>query len=129
MPSKLLRMGPNLVLVMGQFLQHLLVLANRRSPSLIVLLQQSKSGNYYFVFCFLSSILILVSYHTFNRARITKWCAENHRPFKIVKDTEFEVLMKAARPGTNIPSPMTVSRDIKTAFDCSRERIDKILKV
>ena len=30
---------------------------------------------------------------------------------------------------THIPSPTTVSRDIKIVFEKSRERIDKILKV
>ena len=65
----------------------------------------------------------------FNRALVARWCAENHRLLKIVKDRFFVILMKAARPGTNIPSPMTVSRDIKTAFDSSRMHIDGILKV
>jgi hypothetical protein len=37
--------------------------------------------------------------------------------------------MKAGRPGTSLPTPMTVSRDIKAAFECCRERIDTILKV
>jgi hypothetical protein len=37
--------------------------------------------------------------------------------------------MKAGRPSTYIPSPSTVLRDIKLAFEKSQERIDKILKV
>ena len=37
--------------------------------------------------------------------------------------------MKAGHPGTTIPSPMTVSRDIKSAFERCHERIDQILKV
>lgn len=37
--------------------------------------------------------------------------------------------MKAGRPGTSLPSTMTVSRDIKAAFERCRERIDTILKV
>jgi hypothetical protein len=37
--------------------------------------------------------------------------------------------MKAGRPTTYIPSPSTVARDIKTLFEKSRQRIDKILKV
>lgn len=47
----------------------------------------------------------------------------------IVKDREFLHLMKAGRPGTSIPTPVTVSRDIKISFEKCRERIDKILKV
>jgi len=46
----------------------------------------------------------------------------------IVKDRHFEQLMKAGRPGTSLPSPMTVARDIKLSFDTCRSRIDKILK-
>ena len=47
----------------------------------------------------------------------------------VVKDREFIELMKAGRPGTSIPTPMTVGRDIKLSFEKCRERIDKILKV
>jgi hypothetical protein len=47
----------------------------------------------------------------------------------IVKDRQFEQLMKAGRPGTSLPSPMTVARDVKILFDKCRSRIDKILKV
>ena len=54
---------------------------------------------------------------------------ESNRPLKIVTDRAFAVLMKAGRPGTTIPSPMTVSRDINSAFERCRERVDQILKV
>jgi hypothetical protein len=47
----------------------------------------------------------------------------------LVKDNEFIQLMKAGRPGTSIPTPITVGRDIKLSFEKCRERIDKILKV
>jgi hypothetical protein len=60
---------------------------------------------------------------------IAKWVAESHRPLAIVKDRQFQELMMAGRPSTQIPSPMTVSRDIKVAFELSRARVDKILKV
>jgi hypothetical protein len=63
------------------------------------------------------------------RAHIARWCAENNRPHRIVKDRQFDILMKAGRPGTSLPSPMTVSHDIKAAFERCRERIDTILKV
>jgi hypothetical protein len=46
-----------------------------------------------------------------------------------VKDREFIQLMKAGRPGTSLPTPMTVGRDIELSFEKCRERIDKILKV
>ena len=35
----------------------------------------------------------------------------------------------AGRPSCKIPSPTTVGRDVKLAFERSCERIDKILKV
>ena len=47
----------------------------------------------------------------------------------VVKDREFIQLMKAGRPGTSIPTPMTVARDVKLSFEQCRERIDNILKV
>jgi hypothetical protein len=47
----------------------------------------------------------------------------------LVKDREFHQLMKAGRPGTSLPTPVTVGRDVKLSFEKCRERIDKILKV
>jgi hypothetical protein len=64
-----------------------------------------------------------------DRAHIARWCAESNRPFKVVEDREFKTLMKARRPGTSIPSPLTVSCDVKAAFERCRERIDTFLKV
>ncbi|KAG6862925.1 hypothetical protein C0991_009458, partial [Blastosporella zonata] len=46
----------------------------------------------------------------------------------IVKDRQFGILMKAGRPVTYIPSPSTISRDIKVAFHACQQRIDKILR-
>ncbi|KAG6825672.1 hypothetical protein H0H92_002873 [Tricholoma furcatifolium] len=62
------------------------------------------------------------------RARIALWCAESNRPMNIVQDHQFTTLMQAGRPSTIIPSPSTVLRDIKTAFEASRASIDKILR-
>jgi hypothetical protein len=47
----------------------------------------------------------------------------------IVKDRQFEQLMKAGHPGTSLPSLMMVARDVKILFDKSCSHIDKILKV
>ena len=63
------------------------------------------------------------------RAHIARWCAESNQPMNLVKDREFIQLMKAGRPGTSIPTPMTVRRDINLSFMKCREQIDKILKV
>ena len=64
-----------------------------------------------------------------HRAHIVRWCTESNRPLNIVKDREFEVLMKAGRPGTMLPSASTVTRDVKAAFERCREHIDSLLKV
>jgi hypothetical protein len=63
------------------------------------------------------------------RAHIAQWCAKSNWPMNIVRDHQFKVLMKTGRPGTMIPSPMTVSCNIKIVFERCRERINKILKV
>jgi hypothetical protein len=50
------------------------------------------------------------------------------RPFKIVKDRGFQTLMKTGRPDYYIPSPETVSRDVKKVFVRCRQRIAKMLQ-
>jgi len=60
-----------------------------------------------------------------NRAHIVRWCAKNNCPHRIIKDCQFEILMKAGQPGTSLPSPITVSCNIKAAFEHCRECIDK----
>ena len=68
------------------------------------------------------------SWHDFVSAQIARWCTESNWPLKIVTDWAFAVLMKSGHFGTTIPSPMTVSWDIKSAFERCREHIDHILK-
>jgi hypothetical protein len=63
------------------------------------------------------------------RAEIVRWVSESKRPFKIVKDRGFQKLMKTGRPEYYIPSPETVSRDVKKVFVRVRKRIAKLLKV
>ncbi|KAI1784273.1 hypothetical protein LXA43DRAFT_901906, partial [Ganoderma leucocontextum] len=62
------------------------------------------------------------------RTEIVKWVCESARPFNVVKDCGFLVLMKTGRPAHYIPSPSTVSRDVKTVFARTRNRIAKILQ-
>jgi hypothetical protein len=64
-----------------------------------------------------------------SRAEIVRWVAENKRPFKIVSDRGFKSLMKTGRPDYRLPSPQTVSRDVKHVFANVRKRIAKMLKV
>ena len=62
------------------------------------------------------------------KAEIVCWVSENTRPFKIVSDRGFQSLMKTGRPNYYIPSPSTISRDVKRVFGKCRERIAKMLK-
>lgn len=63
------------------------------------------------------------------RAEIVRWVAESKHPFKIVKDRGFQSLMKTGRPEYHIPSPQTVSRDVKNVFVHVRKRIATMLQV
>jgi hypothetical protein len=62
------------------------------------------------------------------RARIVKWVTENNRPANIVKDRELIDLFCAGRPQVSIPSPITVGRDIASAFAKCQTRIAKLLQ-
>lgn len=57
-----------------------------------------------------------------------RWVAESKRPFNIVKDRGFQSLMKTGRPEYYIPSPNTVSRDVKKVFVNVRSRLAKMLQ-
>lgn len=64
-----------------------------------------------------------------SRVEIVKWVAESCRPFSIVRDPGFKKLMKTGRPGYYLPSPSTVSRDVKMVFARTRQRVAKLLQV
>lgn len=65
---------------------------------------------------------------TESRAEIVRWVVENKRPFNIVNDRGFRNLMKTGRPEYHIPSPNTVSRDVKKVFVNARRRIANMLR-
>jgi hypothetical protein len=50
------------------------------------------------------------------------------QPFNIVSDHGFNCLMKMGRPSQYIPSPSTVSRDVKIVLKKTRQRISKMLQ-
>ena len=58
-----------------------------------------------------------------------RWVAESKRPFQVVNDRGFQMLMKTGRPDFYIPSAETVSRDVKNVFVRVRQRIAKMLQV
>jgi hypothetical protein len=119
----MLRLEVQSPFVMDQSLHPLLARANSQSKSLIVLTLLMTQG------MFFVHIYVTFLDEVNDRAHIARWCAESNRPFKIVEDREFRSLMKAGRPGTSLPSSLTVSRDIKATFKRCRERIDTFLKV
>ena len=63
------------------------------------------------------------------RAEIVRWVSESKRLFKIVDDRGFRSLMKTGRPEYPIPSPQTVSKDVRNVFVSVRKRIAKMLQV
>jgi hypothetical protein len=66
---------------------------------------------------------------SFNRAEIIGWVSENAHPFEIVKDQGFQSLMKMGRPEYYIPSPSTVSHDVRLVFVHTHQWISKMLHV
>jgi len=105
----------------NQSLLHLHNKANNSSRSLTMHIQRLNLSEYH-LNCWDPFWLISSAY-------ISWWCTENNCPLHIVKDQHFEVLIKVGQPTTYIPSPSTVSQDIKAVFEKSWECIDKILKV
>jgi len=63
------------------------------------------------------------------RAEIVHRVAEDLRPFKIVEDHGFQKLMKTGRPEYYIPSPSTVSCDMRLVFVNAHKCIAKMLQV
>jgi hypothetical protein len=47
---------------------------------------------------------------------IAMWCAKNHRPFNSVLDEDYQPEVEMLHPGTILPGPQTVSRDIKSIY-------------
>lgn len=57
-----------------------------------------------------------------------RWVSESKRPFNIVSDRGYQSLMKTGRPEYYIPSPTTVSRDVRKVFANVRKRLAKMLQ-
>jgi hypothetical protein len=51
-----------------------------------------------------------------HRALIALRCAKHHRPFNSVLDDDYQTEVQMLRPGTKIPHPMTVSRDVNAMY-------------
>ncbi|KAF8960349.1 hypothetical protein BDZ97DRAFT_1666001 [Flammula alnicola] len=51
-----------------------------------------------------------------HRAIVALRCAMSHRAVNMVNDPLYKEEVELLRPGTKIPAPMTVSRDLKTLY-------------
>ena len=76
-----------------------------------------------------SAVTLLVHNLDTSRAEIVRWVAESFRPFSIVSDRGLVFLMKTGRPHYYLPSPWTVSRDVRLIFARTRQRIAAMLQV
>ena len=85
--------------------------------------QERKSGMYHLVPFRCEQMLKLLE-----RAEMVRWVCEDLRPFQIVKDRGFQRLMKTGRPEIYIPSPETISRDVRLIYARTRERLAKMLQ-
>lgn len=52
-----------------------------------------------------------------HRALIAVRCARSRRPFESVADPDYQAEVELLRPGTHIPSPRTVSRDVEVIYE------------
>jgi hypothetical protein len=66
---------------------------------------------------------------TIYRAEIVRWVSESIRPFKVVEDCGFQLLMKTGWPEYYIPSALTVLRDVTLVFVQTHQQIAKMLQV
>ena len=57
------------------------------------------------------------------------WCARSHRPFSVVEDPEFRQIVRMLYSRAEIPSRISVSRDIQVLLDDSRARLVALLLV
>lgn len=57
------------------------------------------------------------------RFLLEMWCASRHRPFKVVEDPEFRAMLGMLYGKVQIPSRVTVSRDVQLILDETMARL------
>ncbi len=57
------------------------------------------------------------------------WCARRHRPYIAVEDPEFKAILKMLYGRVDIPTRMTVSRDVQFILGDSKKRVIVLFKV
>ena len=70
-----------------------------------------------------------VAFLTTCRAAIVCWVCKNLRPFSIVHDQGFRILIKTGRPEYYLPSSSTVSLNVRLVFANIQKWIAKMMKV
>jgi hypothetical protein len=63
------------------------------------------------------------------RALLALWCAQNHRPFELVDNELFGAIVDELRPGTLLPDPTTISRDVRVIYRKNEDWIRQYFEV
>ncbi|TRM65130.1 hypothetical protein BD626DRAFT_364393, partial [Schizophyllum amplum] len=64
-----------------------------------------------------------------HRTLIALRCASSHRAFELVRDPFYIQEVQLLRPGVKIPSPKTVSRDVKRLYEGLAISFQEYIKV
>lgn len=64
-----------------------------------------------------------------HRAVIALRCASSHRPFESYADPFYLQEVELLRPGTKVPTPSTISRDVKTIYAQASKHVKDYFKV
>ena len=100
----------------GQLLQHLSEKEKERSHTPIINTHTQKQGTKNLLLK-----LLLMSDARRCRSEIVCWVSESLCPFEVAEDRGFKSLMKTGRPELYLPSPSTVSRDVRLVFVHTRQ--------
>jgi hypothetical protein len=80
-----------------------------------------------------NSIELFAKGSTYDKYRLrllmAKWSAKSHRPFLIARDSHFVEILKMFNLKVEIPSPTTISRDIREIHELTRLELAKRLQV
>jgi hypothetical protein len=57
------------------------------------------------------------------------WVSQCHRPFAIVNDEPLQRMFRMLYAKVDIPSPTTLSRDVKEVHDLAKQNVAKVLQV
>ncbi|KAF6753991.1 hypothetical protein DFP72DRAFT_790364, partial [Ephemerocybe angulata] len=73
---------------------------------------------------------VIIPYSEANhRTLLAIRCATNMRPFNFVQDPSYRAEVNMLRPGTKIPDPTTISRDVKLLYEELSKHVKQYFKV